>query len=304
MPMKTRLRMACHRLDRSLPWLLLLFLAAAAHPVCSEGSERFEIFVSVLPQKYFVERVAGKHANVHVLVGPGQNPATYEPTPRQMAGIVEADLYFQIGVPFETIWLDRLRKMEPGLQIVDLRSGLPLRRLEDHSHAGASFPEQNRKDPHVWTNPRHVMTLVRTIRDALVGLDPENVDEYDRNLQRFTHDLDQLDSRIRKKLDGISNRRFLVFHPSWGYFADAYGLEQIAIEVDGKEPGPRTLIAVIEKARLQDIQVVFVQPQFDRRRADTVATALGAKLTVLDPLAEDYMDNMQKAAEILGEALR
>jgi len=283
-----------------LPVLLGLFPAAA--PAAPESVPAvLETFVSILPLKYFVERLAGPRARVRVLVGPGRSPATYEPTPRQMAELSGARLLFRIGVPFEEAWIPRIARMNPGLRIVDLRKGLPLR---PESPAGHGRQGRSRMDPHVWTNPKHVRTMARTIRDALAGVAPADAGVFDGRLAAFLADLDALDREIRETLRGIRRRRFFVFHPAWAYLAEAYGLEQVAIQEGGREPGARTLGDMIEAARRAGVRRLFVQPQFDRRPAEAVAAAVGASVVPLDPLAEDYPENMRRVARALKEALR
>jgi zinc transport system substrate-binding protein len=237
-------------------------------------------FVSILPQKYFVERVAGSLAEVSVMVGPGDSPATYEPTPRQIEALSRARVYFQIGVPFERIWMTRLRAANTDMLAVDTTVGMQ-RRLGD---------------PHVWTSPMLVKSMAARIRDAFVQLDPAHADAYEGNYSRFANDLDALDAQIRVRLSPYAGHAFLVFHAAWGYFADAYGLRQIPIEAEGKEPGPRTLARVISEARTLGIKVVFVQPQFSRSSADMIAQQINGRVVAVDPLAENYMENMRHIA--------
>jgi zinc transport system substrate-binding protein len=269
---------------------------AAAQP----GALR--VFVSILPQKTFVERVAGARAEVSVLVGPGQSPATYEPTPRQIARLAGAGVYFRMGVPFEAAWLDRIRATSPGLRIVDTTEGIR-RRAVDRAIGDGAPAGDGLEDPHVWTDPALVKVMAGSIRDALARLDPACAEEYARNEAAFDADLDTLDARIRDRLAPVRGRAFLVFHASWGYFADAYGLRQIPIESGGKEPGPRTLAAVLERARALGIRVVFVQEQFSRRTAEAIAKEIGARVVAVDPLAEDYLANLWNVAEAFAAAL-
>jgi zinc transport system substrate-binding protein len=270
--------------------------AAAAGPI--------NVYVSILPQKRFVERVGGEHVRVSVMVPPGRSPATYEPTPRQMAGLSDADLYVRIGVAFEEVWMDRLAAANPHMAVIDAREGITLRPVDrfdgedHHAHAGG------RKDPHIWTAPPLVARMAATIRDALIEADPAHAADYRANHQAFAADLERLDADIRETLSGLDTRRFMVFHPSWGYFADAYGLTQVPIESEGKEPGPRLLARIIDQARAEDIRVIFVQKQFSRRDAQTVARAMDGRVVAVDPLAEDYLGNMREVAGAFAEALR
>lgn len=285
--------------------------------------------VSVVPLRTIVERVGGDRVRAESLVVEGASPATYDPTPRQMTRVSQADVLFRVGVPFEEAWLPRLRGVNSSMRIVDLREGIALRRLEAHDHHDAGHdhghehaePVQsdshdhdandkheggdgNELDPHVWTNPRNMMHMAGDIRDALIDLDPAGADAYRRNHQALIADLKALDAEIRSILADVKRRRFLVFHPAWGYFAEAYGLEQVAIESRGKSPGAGALTRVIEQARAEDIRVVFVQQEFSRADAATVARALDGEVVAVDPLAADYFASLRRAARAFARAMR
>ncbi len=273
--------------------------------------ETLPVYVSVLPLKHFVERVGGKHVSVHVMVGPGQNPATYEPSPRQMAALAEAAVYFRIGVPFEDAWMQRIAAANPTLRVVDVRTDVNLRAFEADAatHQHSRLGEQKNhggaehQDPHVWTDPRRVMIMAGTIRDNLISLDRAHRVEYQANYAEFADELDRLDQAIRQVLADKKVRRFMVFHPAWGYFAEAYGLQQIAIETAGKEPGAKQLAHLIDNARALDIRVIFVQSQFSRRNAETIARAIDGRVIAVDPLAERYSENLLLVAKAFAEAV-
>lgn len=280
---------------------LVLAVALCLGLISAQANERpLAVAVSILPEKYFVERIGGSHVDVTVLVGPGQSPATYEPTPRQMAGLGQAKIYFRIGVAFEDAWMGRIRSANPAMRVVDLRRGIRLRAME---RPGGPVGEDGMKDPHVWTSPPLVKLMVGHICDALITADPAHAADYEAGCRAFRADLDQLDATIRATLASVASRRFMVFHPSWGYFADSYGLQQIPIEVEGKEPGARSLNRIITEARQDRIKVIFVQPQFSRRTAEVVARAIGARVVEADPLAENYVDNLRKVAQAFAAAM-
>lgn len=269
----------------------------------SDGKVR--AIVSILPQAYFVERVGGDRMSVQVLVGPGQSPATYEPTPRQMAAFGEADVYFRIGVPFENALAEKVAASVPDLSVVDTRQGITLRPMEHHRHGvRGSGGAEGALDPHVWLDPQLAKVQARTIRHELVRLDPQNRPAYDANLDAFEADLDRVDSEIRSVLGPLNGREILVFHPAFGYFADAYGLKQVAIEAEGKEPGPRELADIIRRAKSQRVKVIFVQQQFSNAQARAIAEEVGATVIPLDPLAEDYLGNLEDMAAKIAEGLR
>ncbi|MGH8657798.1 MAG: metal ABC transporter solute-binding protein, Zn/Mn family [Gammaproteobacteria bacterium] len=260
--------------------LACLVFAGGAH------AELLSVTVTIPPQKYFVEQVGGEHVQVQAMVAQGQSEEVYEPTPRQLASLAQARVYFQIGVAFEDVWLDRFTALNPKIRIVDLRRGImPL------YFAGGAV------DPHVWTDPSRVKTIARVIRDALAALDPGHTADYADNLRRFETELDHLDREVRGILKNVAVRKFLVFHPSWGYFASAYGLEQIPIERDGKEPGAKAVAALAVRARAEGVRIVFVQRWGSARPAETIAREIGAEVREIDHLAEDYIQNIRRVAQ-------
>ena len=279
-----------------------------------------DVFVSVLPLATFVERVGGERVNVQAMVQPGHSPHTYEPTPRQITALADADLYFRVGMPFEDAWLQRIAAANPDMPIVDLREGLALRPLAAHdhapdeAHAAHAHPHEHSDDPHeaahaadtmdahVWTSPRLVRQMLVTIRDRLSALDPAGADAYAANQAAYDAELAALDAQLTARLAGLDQRGFLVYHPAWGYFADAYGLVQIPIEYQGKEPGARRLTALIEQARANGARVILVQPQFDQRAAKEVARAIDGRVEAVDPLGTDYAATLLGLADILADA--
>jgi zinc transport system substrate-binding protein len=282
--------------------LLLLLAWPGAARAAEPAPAPIELFVSILPQQYFVERVGGQRVTVSVMVGPGQSPATYEPTPGQLARLARARIYFRIGVEFEDVWMNRIATINPDMRTVDLRHGIAPRPVDQPW--GAPATPGGLADPHVWTSPPHVKLMAATIKDALSELDPAHQVEYDAHYRTFAGDLDHLDEEIRAMLAGVQRRAFMVFHPAWGYFADTYGLKQIPIEVAGKEPGARTLAQIIATGRREQVQVIFVQTQFSRRTARTIAQALGARVVAVDPLAEDYLKNLRRVAGRFAAAMQ
>jgi len=286
-----------------LPTRLLVALclaAALASTSTLAGGVPLHAFVSVAPQRTFLQRIAGARVQVEVLVQPGQDPHTYEPTPRQVTGLAQADFYVRIGVPFEDAWLPRIQAANAHMEVLDLRLGLDLPPQQGPHHGEGTEPGD--LDPHAWTSPLLVKRMGLQLRDYLSRRDPAGSALYQAHYAAFAADLEALDRNIRATLAGLKQRSFLVFHPAWGHFAAAYGLTQIAIERLGKEPGAKALGALIDQARGQGLRVVFVQPQFDRKAARTVATAIDGRVEVLDPLAEDYFANLRRVAQRIAEA--
>lgn len=278
---------------------IVILIAALAIPTPTVAGP-LSVFVSVLPQKTFVEKVGGQHVEVHVMVPPGHSPATYAPTPQQISALANAALYVRVGVPFEKAWMARIRAANPHMETLDARTGIDLRSIERHGHEHDAQTGESERDPHVWTSPPLVSHMARNIRDALTGLDPAHGPDYARNYALFAAELEELDLDVRARLKELPKRKFMVFHPAWGYFADTYGLIQVPIEKEGKEPGARALTALIEQARREQVDVIFVQPQFSRRSASQVASAIGGRVVAIDPLAPDYVENLRNVARQLA----
>lgn len=279
-------------------WLSLLCLlcllwtlpaAGAAGPVAP-----LRIFVSILPAEFLAAQVGGTRVRVETLVQPGHNPHTYAPTPLQMARLAKAQLYFRIGVPFETPLIAKLQRTVPDLKIVDLQEGIDLLPLEEsdeehHEHAGEL-------DPHTWLDPNLALKQAQHIHASLVALDPAGREEYDRNLARLADDLQELDRTLRTILQPLAGQTIYVFHPAYGYFCRAYNLKQKAINVLGKETGARHLARLIEEAKRDGVRIIFVQPQFSEKTAETIARSIGGSVVPLDNLSRDYLANMKAMA--------
>ena len=258
------------------------------------AQSRPAVFVSIAPQKSVVERIAGDFLEIEVLVPPGASPVTHEPTPRQMLTLSEATVWFRIGVPFEDAWAPRIRANYPQLPIIDTRAGIDLQPMD---------AQGGRPDPHIWMSPRLLMKQSETIRDALTELLPENEEAFRAGHAAFAAELAELDEELTARFAGLTNRRFMIYHPALGHFARDYGLEQIAIEIDGREPGPASLARIIRQAREADIHVIFVQQEFSQSAADAVVRAIDGEVISIAPLAENTLENIRSIAEALLRVL-
>jgi zinc transport system substrate-binding protein len=271
--------------------LSVVLLGACGQGAAPGSADRLTITVSILPQKFFVERIGGERVAVDVMVLPGESPATYEPQPAQLRALSESDAYVSIGVPFEGAWLQRIASANSGMLMVDTTEGID-------RVGGVENP-----DPHIWLSPGLVKTQARTIYEGLVALDPAHEAVYRATLDAFIAEIDALDTGIREALTDVERRKFMVLHPSWGYFARDYGLEMIAVEVGGQEPSAAELAELVLRAKRENIEVVFAQPEFSTRAAETMATEIGGRVLLISPLAEDWLENMRKVAETFVEVL-
>jgi zinc transport system substrate-binding protein len=270
-------------------------------------AEKLQIMVSILPQKYFVERVAGEGVSVEVMVEPGASPATYEPKAQQLRMLSEADAYIGIGVPFENAWMNRITAANREMLIVDTTQGIKRIPMATHLHGEKEEEvhgdERENPDPHIWLSPQLVKVQAQTIYKALVKLTPEQSVTYQANLESFLAEIETLDAELRESLAGLEQRKFMVFHPAWGYFARDYGLEMIPIEVGGTEPSAAELAALIAKAKDENIKVIFAQPEFSTRNAETIAKEISGEVLLLDPLAPDWLENLRHVSKTLAQVL-
>lgn len=273
----------------------------------TDNSETLDLVVSIPPQEYFVRKIAGEKAEVTVLVQPGSEIHTYEPVPQQLVAVSQSDGYIAVGVGLETRWLSKIESLNPDLVIINSGEGVPLIPMaEDHHHDhdhGHSHAEDG-SDPHIWLSPQLVKIQAQNIYQGLVELDPDNQAEYQQNLDNFLTEIDQLDTEIRDNLSGIENRKFIVFHPAWGYFAQDYDLEQIPIEVGGVEPSAAQLGQLVNRAQAEDIRVIFAQYEFNSRTAETIAQEIGGEVLFIDPLAPNWSENLLKVSETFANNLK
>jgi zinc transport system substrate-binding protein len=279
--------------------IVSLILSACAGNVVTDNQKPV-ITVSVLPQQYFVERLAGDYFAVNVMVQPGESPENYEPTPQQMRALSSAAAYISIGVPFENVWLDKIASANPNMVMVDSTVGvekLPItgHEHEDEDHVGEEL------DPHIWTSPRLVKIQAQNIADALIKLDPAHESEYKENLDSFLKDINQLDTELTDLFEGLNQKKFMIFHPSLGYFANDYGLTQIPIEIGGTEPSAQELAQFIKIAKDENVHIIFVQPEFSKRSAETIAAEINAKVVELFVLSPDWLNNLRSIGQTIAE---
>jgi zinc transport system substrate-binding protein len=286
----------------SLRGRIAIVSALAAGAVSAAGAE-LTVMVSIPPQIEIVERVGNGEVTVEALIPPGRSPATYEPSPRQLATLAGADLLIPVGIPFERQVVRRVAAIAPGLTICPATGGdeqpdaapAAAGDADDHGHGRGP-------DPHFWLDPMLALEHAETVCGCLCTAAPERCATFKAGLQAYRRELEEVDRVIARELAPLRGRTLLVFHPAIGHFAARYGLRQLAIEHDGKEPTGRHLGEVIEQARALDVRVIFVQPEFAGTSVRAVAEAIGARTVALDPLAPDLAANLRQiAATIVRE---
>jgi len=277
--------------------------------ITSSATPDLTVAVTILPQKYFVERIAGDPAKVIVLVPPGANPHTYEPTPGQLAEISSADVYVKVGsgIEFERAWMEKIAGVNPSMTVVDSSKGIQLLESqgeeedEEHSHTSG---EEAGTDPHIWLSLRNARIMAENTYQGLATADPGHAAEYRANTDSFVRELDDLDAAIARDVAARNISTFMVYHPAWSYFARDYGLVQIPIEADGKEPTAAGIENLIRQAREKNITVVFASPEYSTRSAEVIADEIGGRVVLVSPLEEDFLKNMKNAASAFIEGSR
>ncbi|GAB4302949.1 MAG: zinc ABC transporter substrate-binding protein [Geminocystis sp.] len=287
--------------------------------------EKLNITVTIPPQKYFVEKIGGELVNVNVMIGPGLEPHTYEPQPQQLTSLAESSAYVAIGVPFEEVWLNKITTANP--QIVMINSGEGINKIplvghdHDHNHENDNHnhedehnediehnesnytSETSSPDPHIWLSPKLAKIQAENIYQGLVKINPENQQIYQENLTKFLTEIDNIDQQIKEKLAPINNRKFFIYHPAWGYFAQEYNLQQIPLEFEGQEVTSQELSNLIKQAKAEKINTVFAQPQFNNKTMEIFAKEIGAEIVLLDDLAQNWSENMLSTADKLAKAM-
>jgi len=265
------------------------------------------VAVSILPQKYFLERIGGNRVASIVLVGPGQSPHSYEPTPSQMASLSKARAWILSGTDFEIGLRPKIEAQLPALAIVDGTKGVTFRELQEGEmeHEGEHDDVHGTNiDRHTWLGYEASRVIAGNIRDALVAVDPEGRAAYDANLASLISDIDATFTDLKAALAPLSGKSVMVFHPSFGYFFDTFGIGQSPVETGGKEPSARALTELIARAKAERVPAIFVQAQFPVAAAKTVAAEAGARVVMLDPLAPDWLENIRKMGDALKSAYK
>lgn len=291
---------------RMVTVIMIALLAAAK----TFAAEPVEVFTGIPPVAYLVERIGGDRVHVDVLIQPGQDPHTFEPMPKQIQALARAKLFFKVGMPFENQLLEKILQAHPRLIVVDTAAGIEKRRLSP-VHAddarltdGHPHDDSNGLDPHVWLSPPLVKKQAANIATALEKIDPENAAFFKANLAQLYGELDAEDAKIRLALKPYAGQSFYVFHPAFGYFADCYHLKEEAIEAGGKQPAPKQLRQLIQKAKAEGVRVIFIQPQFDLHSAQSVADAIGGRIAPINDMEKNILANLQDIAGKLEKAFK
>ncbi|MBR6952524.1 MAG: zinc ABC transporter substrate-binding protein [Campylobacter sp.] len=278
------------------------------------------VSTTIMPTKFFIEQIAGDELEINVMVPSSADPHTYEPKPSQMKMLEKSDLYFEVGVEFDEIWLKKIAPDFKNVKFIKTQNGIEKIAMnshhdheKDHDHEKHTEHKHNHDhehdehgnlDPHIWLDPILVKTQSKNILNALCEKYTQKCEKFNANFYAFEKKLDELDEFAKAKLKDLKESKFIVYHPSWGYFAIRYDLEQIAIEIEGKEPKPADLAKLIEESKEESVKVIFVAPQFSKKAALAIASASGANVEEIDHLSGDWLNEMKKTIEIISKSLK
>ncbi len=251
------------------------------------------VAVTIIPEKTFVEAVCGDKVEIVTLVPPGSSPETYEPAPMEMEQFSRADIYFSIGVPIEEAYI---MPFTGDIKTVGI-----------HEAAAKVYPdrtfENGERDPHIWLSPKRVIVMIDRIAEEMSLIDENNRAFYEGNAEKYKQELAETDAEIVAALEPVKNRKFVVFHPAFGYLAEDYDLEMFSLEEEGKEATAVHLQDMIDLAKAENIKVIFYQEEIDSSQSEAYAEEIGGKTAPLEPLAADYTENLKRMAAVMAEAM-
>lgn len=295
--------------SKSRASFIAVLCLAFASVVYAASAAKLTVAVSLQPYANIVKNIAGDRVDVVTLLPPGADPHTFEPKPQSLKEFAKASIYFSDGSGMDKAWMSRFKGVNKNVQMVEISKGIGWMAADEveHRHEGeVAHHEEHHEgfDPHVWTSPKRVAIIAQNVLDALVQLDPAGKETYTQNFTAFKAELETLNADLKNAVNAlpIGKRTFIVFHPSYGYLAFDYGMQQLSIEVEGKEPKPKDLAFLIEEGKKHFVHIVFVQPQFSKRAAETIAKELNAVVVMTDPLAYDFMGNVRSLVKAISEA--
>lgn len=279
----------------------ILILLIACQPKQKESAEL--ISVSILPQKYFVDQISGGLLQVNVLVPPGASPHDYSVLPSQMKSLSKSKMWLQVGfLSFEEVWNDKFTDPNQELPIVNCSEGIiPLAGSDEHEETHAGHNHGTGLDPHIWLAPADAKILAKNTFTALKSGFPEHAEVFEKNFVKLNALMDSLSGEIEQELASMPNRSFLIFHPTLGYFARQFNLEQIPLELDGKEPSPRHMKDIVDVARLKNIHTILIQKEFDTENALQLSREIKGKVVVIDPLDYDWKKQIQEISRNIAD---
>jgi len=289
--------------------ILFIFISLLFHACQFNQTDQKIISVTIEPQRYFAEKIAGDKFTIHSVVPAGQSPETYDPAPREMVNIGKSTAYFRIGyIGFEEVWMPAIVENNPQLKVFDMSEGIELIRnlnphTHHHDHEGDLHHHHHHSgvDPHSWSSITGAKMIAWNMLNAFIALDPEHTKYYWNNYGRLMYEIEETEKTIGTMFKGLQERTFIIYHPALTYLAHEYRLNQLCIERDEKEPSPAQLKELIEEAREYKARVVFVQQEFDRKNAELIARETSCRLVSINPLDYNWSQEMIRIATALTE---
>jgi zinc transport system substrate-binding protein len=258
------------------------------------------ITVSISPFKYFVEQIAGNDFLVNIMVPAGADPHTYEPFPGQINDLRKSVGYISNGfLGFEMNWLNRFYETNRTMKKLNLGDSItPL--SSEHRHEGGHIETA---DPHYWVSPKCALIIASSVKTFLCGLNPSQSQKYDSNYQLLISKIKELDNKASRLFSVVPVKSFMIYHPNLAYLARDYGLEEIPVEFEGKEPAPSRMRELIDRARKENLMTIFVQIEYDTKNAKAIASETGAKIVLIDPLSENWLKSTTDIIDNLNKSL-
>lgn len=255
--------------------------------------DKIGVIVSIAPEVEFVKAVGGDKVDVTLMVPSTADVHTYEPLPSQLSKVSSARMYVMIGsqLEFENNYMDKLRSSNPNMLVVNSSEGIELIPSSEGGETEESH-EHGIMDAHVWTSPRNAKIMVNNIYEGLVEVDPENKEYYQKNRDEYLAKLDELDRNTTELLEN-KTKPILIYHPAFAYYAKDYNLTMIGVMINDEEPLPQRIAMMVDIAQENNITVVYVEPQYDPKFMETIASQIGAQVLFVNPLDENYLENMK-----------
>lgn len=290
--------------------IVLLALTGCSDGELADDDGKITVAAGIPPIKGFIDAITQGDMEVVTMIPPGNSPTNYQPSPKELQKFSDAKVYFAMGVPAENSnIIPKAKDLNENIEIVNLAKGVsevyPMRNFsEDEDHSHEEDEDHEGEDPHIWLSPKRVIEMIDIIRDKLIEISPENEETYKENAENYKDELSTIDDSIKETLKGVKNQSFIIYHPSFGYFADDYGLNMIAIEESGKEASAKRITEVIDFAKDNNIKFVFYQGEFSSTQAETIAKEIDGEAIKVNPLSEEYIENMKNISEKFKEVLK
>lgn len=288
-----------HRILKYCTVILLSFIAVA----CTTGNKGPKIVtVTIQPQKYFAEKIAGDRFDINCIVPPGSNPEAYDPSPSHLVHLGKSIAYFKIGhIGFELAWMDKLEQNNPNMKIFDTSEGINiLSGTHEHSEGENSHHHHFDADPHTWSSPKNARIIAENMYKAFVSIDPDGEKVFRKNYEELLDEINQVDSIMTQRLAPVSDTMFAIYHPSLSYLAKDYNLHQLSLEYNGKEPSAFYLKKAIDIAKKNGVKVIFIQQEFDAKQAQTFAAEIGAQVVSINPLSYNWSEELLRITDAIA----